>query len=80
MFLHPTHSQYHIDSLTLHDNRTSLVYSSRKAERNAQNNLSGDYVPSWSANLVSCVGVCNGQLMLLSIDLADEVMSSTRVK
>jgi transcriptional regulator GlxA family with amidase domain len=77
MFLHPAHSQYHIDSLTIQDNQTSLVYSSHKAERNAQNNMSGDYIPSWSANLVRCVGVCNGQLMLLSIGLADEVMSST---
>jgi hypothetical protein len=33
MFLHPAHSQYHIDSLTIQDNQTSLVYSSRKAER-----------------------------------------------
>jgi hypothetical protein len=29
---------------------------------------------------VGCVGVCNGQLMLLGIGLADEVMSSTRIK
>jgi hypothetical protein len=39
--------------------------------------LFGDYVPSWSANLVRGVGRCNGQLMLLSIGLTDEVMSST---
>jgi hypothetical protein len=49
-------------------------------DRNAQNNLFGDNVPSWSTNHVACVGVCNDQLILLSIGFPVEVLNSTEIK